>query len=129
VSYLGPVGRGQEAKLINNLLSIANFGLSSLALELGEQLNFDRAQLRDALMVGSAQSFALQVVPRLLDWSGGNTVEALHSRHQLLEKDVNHSVRLVAEGNPVMLPLETAARAMLDCIDRLIAARSAPRQV
>ena len=63
VSHLGPVGRGLTGKLLNNLACIANYGLAASILDLGVQLDFDREQLRAALQRGSAQSFALQVVP------------------------------------------------------------------
>jgi 3-hydroxyisobutyrate dehydrogenase-like beta-hydroxyacid dehydrogenase len=66
VSHLGPVGRGLEGKLLNNLISIANYGMSAAILDLGDRLHFDRAQLSEALMAGSAQSFALKAVPGML---------------------------------------------------------------
>ena len=53
VAHLGPVGRGMQGKLLNNLVSIANYGLAAAILDLGESLNFDRERLRQALMAGS----------------------------------------------------------------------------
>jgi len=35
-----------EAKLLNQFVSIANYGMSAAILDLGERLNFDREQLR-----------------------------------------------------------------------------------
>ena len=66
LSHLGPVGRGQEGKLINNLISIANYGMSAAIVDIGISMGFERQQLIDALMAGSAQSFALGVGPRFV---------------------------------------------------------------
>lgn len=113
VSHLGPPGRGQEGKLLNNLISIANYGMSAAILDLGEKLNFDRDQLRDALMAGSAQSFALRVVPGLIQPAGrgGHGLEALHD---LLEKDVIHAGKLLGGEDPSLAALIAASRHMLD---------------
>jgi 3-hydroxyisobutyrate dehydrogenase len=58
---LGPVGTGMQGKLLNNLVSIANYGMAAHILELGEHLGFVRDQLRDMFMARSAPR-ALQCV-------------------------------------------------------------------
>lgn len=125
VAHLGPVGRGQEGKLINNLLSIANSAMSALAIELGEHLNFDREQLRQALLVGSARSFALDVLPGMFDWQGEREAPYLPWLRALLEKDVVHGAALARPDDHRAQPLATAAHAVLDHIDRLVALRQA----
>jgi 3-hydroxyisobutyrate dehydrogenase-like beta-hydroxyacid dehydrogenase len=35
LSHLGPVGRGQQGKLLNNLISIANYGMSAAIVDIG----------------------------------------------------------------------------------------------
>lgn len=91
LSHLGPVGRGQEGKLLNNLISIANYGMSAAIVDVAEKLGFDREQLIDALMAGSAQSFALRVGPGFtLPRPGRSTPEAFLDLHDLLQKDVEH---------------------------------------
>jgi 3-hydroxyisobutyrate dehydrogenase len=124
VAHLGPVGRGLEGKLLNNLLSIANFGMSALILDLGSQLNFDRVQLQKALQLGSAQCFALNVIPGLLDYNGTSTAAQLTSLHDLLEKDVVHASHLFEGSNFAMDALQHSARAMLTRIKQAAAERS-----
>jgi 3-hydroxyisobutyrate dehydrogenase len=112
VVHLGPVGRGMEAKLLNNLVSVANYGLSAAILDLGERLNFDREQLRQALMAGSAQGFALRAVPGLLRPEGASALR------ELLKKDVDHARMLAPSDDVAMATLMPAAQAMLDRLSR-----------
>lgn len=112
VLHLGPVGRGMEGKLLNNLVSIANYGMSAAILDLGERLSFDREQLRQALMAGSAESFALRAVPGLL------RPEAAGAMRQLLGKDLEHARALAPESDPAMAALVQAAESMLDRLER-----------
>jgi len=116
VVHLGPVGRGMEAKLLNNLVSIANYGLSAAILDLGERLNFDREQLRQALMAGSAQGFALRAVPGLLRPEGAGALR------ELLKKDVDHARTLAPADDVAMATLMPAAQAMLDRLSRAASA-------
>jgi 3-hydroxyisobutyrate dehydrogenase len=110
---LGPVGRGMEGKLLNNLVSIANYGMSAAILDLGQKLGFEREMLRQALMAGSAEGFALKAVPGLLRPEG-----ALAMR-QLLGKDVEHARELAPADDPSMAALLNAAESMLDRLTRL----------
>lgn len=110
---LGPVGRGMEGKLLNNLVSIANYGMSAAILDLGQKLGFDREQLRQALMAGSAESFALKAVPGLLRPQGASAMR------QLLGKDVDHARDLAPAADPSMDALLHAADSMLDRLARL----------
>ncbi|PLK26196.1 NAD(P)-binding domain-containing protein [Novosphingobium sp. TH158] len=103
LAHLGPVGKGQQGKLLNNLISIANYGMSSAIVDIGEDMGFDRQQLIDAFMAGSAQSFALRVGPGFTA-PGRDHMDL----HDLLRKDVDHCRDLPTS--------ETAAR------DGLIAA-------
>jgi 3-hydroxyisobutyrate dehydrogenase len=108
--HLGPVGRGMEGKLINNLISIANYGMSAHILDLGDHLGFDRAQLHAMLMSGSAQSFALKVVP------GFTAPERLENMRSLLAKDVEHCRHLADAELPAMQALIPAAQSMIDLL-------------
>jgi 3-hydroxyisobutyrate dehydrogenase-like beta-hydroxyacid dehydrogenase/ketosteroid isomerase-like protein len=91
LSHLGPVGRGQEGKLLNNLISIANYGMSAAIVDVGVDMGFDRQQLIDAFMAGSAQSFALGVGPRMVQPRTGLGAPGTFSGlHDLLKKDVDH---------------------------------------
>lgn len=113
--HLGPVGRGMQGKLLNNLISIANYGMSAHILDLGEHLGFDRGQLHEMLMAGSAQSFALKVVPGFVQ------PERLENLRTLLGKDVEHARHLTDPELPAMKALIPAAQSMID----LLAARQA----
>jgi len=118
VAYLGPVGRGLEGKLLNNLVSVANYGMAAAILDLGVALNFDREQLRQALMNGSAQGFALQAVPGLVGWRGNASAAYLDDLHDLLAKDVTHAAALAPADDPAMAALQAACRAMLARVKR-----------
>jgi 3-hydroxyisobutyrate dehydrogenase-like beta-hydroxyacid dehydrogenase len=121
IAYLGPVGRGLEGKLLNNLVSVANYGMSAAILDLGMALNFDREQLRQALMNGSAQSFALQAVPGMVGWRGNASAGYLNDLHDLLAKDVVHAANLAPADDPAMAALQAASKAMLARIKRAAA--------
>lgn len=117
VAHLGPVGRGLEGKILNNLASTAGYGLAVSILALGRKLGFDQEELRGALMAGSAQSFALQVAPGLLRPSGPGATGNLESLHDLLKKDVDHAANLVADPDDRSLRLLlTSAQEMFDTL-------------
>lgn len=113
VAYLGPVGRGLEGKLLNNLISIANYGMSAAIVDVGARLGFETAELCQALMAGSAQSFALKVSPGWLAKSATNTSARLLDLHDLLKKDVSHARNLLPADDPAMSALLAACEAML----------------
>jgi 3-hydroxyisobutyrate dehydrogenase-like beta-hydroxyacid dehydrogenase len=120
VAHLGPVGRGLEGKLLNNLISIANYGMSSAILDLGDRLEFDRAQLSEALMAGSAQSFALKAVPGMIRPHEGMP-GYLDYLHDLLKKDVDHARDLAPADDPALAALIASAEAMLRRVKRAAA--------
>jgi 3-hydroxyisobutyrate dehydrogenase len=123
VAWLGPVGRGLEGKLLNNLVSIAYYGMAASILDLGVSLDFDREQLRQALMVGSAQGFALQAIPGLVGWRDGIDARYLESIHDLLAKDVDHAAELAPADDPAMSALQASCRAMLARVKRAASER------
>lgn len=122
-AWLGPVGRGLEGKLLNNLVSIANYGMAAAILDLGVEMHFDREQLREALMTGSARSFALQAVPGLVGWRDGVTAQYLDDIHDLLAKDVIHAAQLAPADDPAMAALQFSCNAMLARVRRAADAR------
>jgi 3-hydroxyisobutyrate dehydrogenase-like beta-hydroxyacid dehydrogenase len=123
IAHLGPVGRGLEGKLLNNLVSIANYGMAAAILDLGDQLHFDREQLRRALMAGSAQGFALQAVPGLLRPRGPGAPGTFDSLHELLKKDVDLARDLLPSDNRALTSLLAACQSMLDRIKQEAAAQ------
>ncbi|MFI1212992.1 NAD(P)-dependent oxidoreductase [Streptomyces sp. NPDC020802] len=116
VVHLGPIGSGQIAKLLNNLLFTAQLGLAADALALGAALGLTRSELGRMLPRGSAASFALE---RVADAGGTLDRIAAHAGG-LLAKDV----RLFAEvaetvdavGAGETGPVRVAARAALDAM-------------
>jgi len=115
ILVLGGPGRGMEGKLLNNLVSIANYGMSAAILDLGQKLGFDREQLRQALMAGSADAFALRAVPGLL------RPENAAAMHQLLGKDLNHARKLATAADPSMVALVHATESMLERLNSIAA--------
>jgi 3-hydroxyisobutyrate dehydrogenase-like beta-hydroxyacid dehydrogenase len=113
---LGPVGRGMEGKLLNNLVSIANYGMSVAILDLGQTLGFDREQLRQALLAGSAESFALKAAPGMV-----SSPQNAAAMRQLLGKDLDHARELAPATDPAMAALVQAAESMLDRLSRAAA--------
>lgn len=119
LSHLGPVGRGQEGKLINNLISIANYGMSAGIIDIGVSMGFDRQQLTEALNAGSAQSFALGVGPRfVLPREGTGAPSSFQGLHDLLKKDVDHAKELPTSETVALRELGNAADFMLRRIRR-----------
>jgi 3-hydroxyisobutyrate dehydrogenase-like beta-hydroxyacid dehydrogenase len=119
---LGPAGRGMEGKLLNNLVSIANYGMSAAILDLGQKLGFDRDELRSALMAGSAEGFAMKVVPGLLRPEGAKAMR------QLLGKDIDHARELASTEDPSMAALLHAADSMLERLANIQAAAEMARE-
>lgn len=116
---LGPVGSGMKGKLLNNLVSIANYGMAAHILELGEHLGFDRQQLRDMFMAGSAQGFAMRVAP------GFVTSDRAPNMLTLLGKDVKHASHLADPEQPSLKALLAAAQSMVDLLAIKVAEQNA----
>lgn len=64
VVHVGPVGAGQRAKLINNLLLAANIGVAESAFKLAGGLGLDLGQLAVVLAHGSGASTGAGLVGR-----------------------------------------------------------------
>lgn len=94
IVHLGPVGAGQRAKLINNLLLAANLGVAESAFALARELGVDPAQLAVVLSRGSGSSFATGMMPRagfVLAPMGGKA-------GPLLQKDARIVAELASAG-------------------------------
>jgi 3-hydroxyisobutyrate dehydrogenase len=98
IAFLGAVGSGQIAKILNNGLFASGLALAQEALVAGERLGLDREALGEALSGGSAQSFALE---RVVAAAGVDMRGAI--RH-LMEKDVALLEGLLGdETNPLVV--------------------------
>ena len=122
MTHLGPVGRGQEAKLLNNLISIANYGMSAAIVDVAVALGFERDKFIEVLMSGSAQSFALKVAPGFVrKRSGSGATGSFMGLHDLLKKDVDHCRELPPSDPVAMQALLASCEAMLARIRRAAA--------
>jgi 3-hydroxyisobutyrate dehydrogenase len=119
LAHFGPIGRGMEAKILNNILAIANYGMAVSVLDLGEKLNFDREQLRKALLGGSGSGTALHVVEGMLAPGGLGATSTIPRLHDLLKKDVDLADTLVSGEDESLAVLSAGAWAMLDRLARM----------
>lgn len=101
VLRLGPLGAGQTAKALNNLLFTAHLGTASALFELARGLNLDNEALARSITHGSGRSYALDVMAGM-----GYSLEPFAGHvSALLAKDVGIVVSLAekAECSPKML--------------------------
>ncbi len=112
IAHLGPIGSGQVAKILNNVLFTANLGGVVSTLELGESLGIDRTRLCEVLGGGSATSRALDSVSAL-----GGGLDALSSiAGALLQKDVRHAASLADSAHATQGAVFVAADVALDAM-------------
>lgn len=62
VPHLGPVGAGQRAKLINNLLLTANMAVAESSFVLAKELGIDPESLHVVIANGTGRSYGLNLV-------------------------------------------------------------------
>jgi 3-hydroxyisobutyrate dehydrogenase-like beta-hydroxyacid dehydrogenase len=84
ILHVGPIGAGQEVKLLNNTVFAAQLALAAEAFELAAARQLDQAAVASILASGSGRSYAAEVVA-----GGGFTLDGLAAfAGQLLAKDV-----------------------------------------
>jgi 3-hydroxyisobutyrate dehydrogenase len=106
VLHLGPLGSGQTAKALNNLLFTAHLGLATKLFDLAQGLDLDQGALAEALIAGSGRSYGLELVARM---DFGPEPLAGHVG-ALLRKDVGIVTSLAAAaGVPAVVLLQAAA--------------------
>jgi 3-hydroxyisobutyrate dehydrogenase len=113
VVHLGPLGAGQVAKILNNLLFSANLGSAMSLLELGESLGIPRAKLCEVVTRGSANSMALGSIAAF----GGSLERLAPIAGALLQKDVRHAANLAGAADVAEGAVFTAADAALALMD------------
>ena len=59
--HLGPVGAGQQAKLLNNAVFAAHIALAHDLFDVGRRLGLDAATLGEILRSGSGRSYGLEL--------------------------------------------------------------------
>ncbi|MFJ4781924.1 NAD(P)-dependent oxidoreductase [Streptomyces sp. NPDC088794] len=114
VVHMGPLGTGQLAKLLNNVLFTANLATAADTLALGRDLAVDAGALAQVVAHGSGASFALTRIA-----SAGGTLDRIAAHAgPLLRKDVR-LVTDVAEAAGARPDVVTAAaNAALDLMNQ-----------
>jgi len=111
IAHMGPLGAGQVAKLLNNVLFTANLATAASAVALGRALGVDADRLAGVLGHGSAASFALGSVAR----AGGTLDGVTAHAGPLLRKDVRLMADLAASVNtPTGVVMWAAREAVAD---------------
>jgi 3-hydroxyisobutyrate dehydrogenase-like beta-hydroxyacid dehydrogenase len=103
IVHVGALGCGQLAKLVNNVVYMANFALVESAMGAGDGLGIDRDAMGVVLANGSGQSYALDIYRRF----GGIAGISVRARG-LLRKDLHHMTTFA--GEPGLEPLEPLLR-------------------
>lgn len=107
IVHLGPVGAGQNAKLINNTLMAAHMGLAHNALLVADRIGIDRKALTELIKVSSGRSFGYEVCARLPQPA------AFAHGGALLTKDVRLLGEVMGE-DPAYAVLKDVAQPFLD---------------
>ena len=109
VLHLGPLGAGQAAKLLNNLLFTAHLALATDLFALGRALGVDPASLTEVLAHGSGRSYGVQVTAGM----GHSAVPLGAHAGPLLRKDVGIVADIAGRLGVKSDALFAAADAML----------------
>ncbi|MFT5540767.1 MAG: 3-hydroxyisobutyrate dehydrogenase-like beta-hydroxyacid dehydrogenase, partial [Alphaproteobacteria bacterium] len=80
IHYLGVLGAGQVGKMVNNMVLWACISANYEGLKLGSALGVDEEKLRQALLVSSAQNWALEtwLMQREMPWAEKDMSIVLH---------------------------------------------------
>lgn len=109
VTHLGPVGAGQEAKAVNQVLVAGGYAAVAEALALGQRLGLPMEAVRQALLGGAAGSWALE-------HRGGSMLRGefpLGFRLRLHRKDLAIALEAATTGG-LELPVARQVAAMED---------------
>jgi 3-hydroxyisobutyrate dehydrogenase len=121
VRLLGPLGSGQLAKLVNNLLFTAGLSLAHDAIELGSALGLDATALAAVLQSGSARSFALDTYTGLRHAGLSPGTPRADGVARLLRKDVDIASALAAARSAPVGRLVEVADELLALLGRPVA--------
>ena len=106
--HLGPLGSGQEAKLLNNAVFAAQLGLASDAFTIAVERGLDPRALATVLRAGSARSYAAELV------AGDHHLAGMAQlAGDLLAKDVGIVTGLLAPAQPGLLAAAAATLATM----------------
>jgi 3-hydroxyisobutyrate dehydrogenase-like beta-hydroxyacid dehydrogenase len=106
ITHFGPVGSGQEAKAVNQVLVAGSYAAVAEALQLAERLGLDRQQVVSALKGGAAGSWALE-----------------HRSAQMINDHYPLGFKLALHRKDLGIALEAAETQQLELpVSRLVAA-------
>ncbi|WP_254966756.1 NAD(P)-dependent oxidoreductase [Cyanobium sp. CH-040] len=106
ITHLGPVGAGQQAKAVNQVLVAGSYAAVAEAMALGRRLGLPMALVRDALTAGAAGSWALE-----------------HRAANMLEGRYPLGFRLALHRKDLAIALEAAAAVGVEIpLSQLVAA-------
>jgi 3-hydroxyisobutyrate dehydrogenase len=113
VVHLGPLGSGQIAKLLTNVLFTANLGTAASTLTLGQELGIDPRRLAEVISHGSGSSFALDRIS-----AAGATLDRIAGHAgPLLQKDVRLMADVATAASApagAVMPAADAALALMN---------------
>ena len=105
ITHFGPVGAGQEAKAVNQVLVAGSYAAVAEALQLAERLGLDRHQVVEALKGGAAGSWALE-----------------HRSSQMINDHYPLGFKLALHRKDLAIALEAAAAEALELpVSQLVA--------
>jgi 3-hydroxyisobutyrate dehydrogenase-like beta-hydroxyacid dehydrogenase len=111
VLHLGPLGSGEMAKLLNNLVFTAQVGMAVDAFEFAARLGVDRAALAQVLASGSGVSQAAAIVALMnFDTTGIASHGSLLAKDVRIMRDVASSRNAAEPESIVGLAQRTLAR-------------------
>ena len=117
VLHVGPLGAGQEAKLLNNMVFTAQLVLATEAFDLAAARGLDPAAISTVLALGSGRAYAAEVVAN----SGYDLAAFGPVAGALLAKDVGILAEHARLTDSTLLATADAA------LERMGVARTAPR--
>ncbi len=106
IFHLGPAGAGQVGKMVNNLILWACISANDEGLRLGQALGVDPERLREALLHGSAQNWALgsRAGERGMPWAEKDMNIVLHEADLArLSLPLSGTVKEVIKGLKIRL--------------------------
>jgi 3-hydroxyisobutyrate dehydrogenase-like beta-hydroxyacid dehydrogenase len=107
--HVGPLGSGQEAKLLNNVVFTAQLGLAADAFALAIDRGLDVAGLTTVLLDGSGRSYAAEVVA-----GAGHRLDAMAANAgPLLAKDVGILADLLSPKTAAVIDVADATLARM----------------
>lgn len=114
VTHCGPVGSGQLAKILNNMVLVQTVAALSEAVAVAQREGMDAASLLGVLGKGSADSFALRNHGQKAIVPGDFPEQAFSVRYA--RKDIGYALDL-AKAHGLALPGATYAAALLDAAE------------